>query len=406
MNQRRVVVTGTGVLTNLASQRQELHQAIHQGKNELGPAQKLNHADLEGPLVGEMASFDPRDFLDEKNFRPLNRTALLLTSAAQLALDDSGWNLGMRNEKPVGLVVGTTFCSISTISRFDCRALTDGPKYTSPLDFANTVINAAAGQCAIWHNLRGVNSTVSSGAASSLDALTQAAGLIRTGHEDAVLAGGVEELCVESLLAFQRAGLLWKVSEVSTPIPFQTQKGFALAEGAGLLMLEDLESATNRGATILAEIKGSGSSFCFSTLDDSPTHGWPNGVSRAIKQAIGNAGLEVTDINAISSSANGYGITDGHEWEGIAKTFEHASASIPVGTPKVSTGELMGASGAMQAIDVVGSIEHCIWPQKPGAFVGQRSETQTVGAHRMVDNYLISSVSLDGNCSALVVSRV
>src|SRR6185436_9181211 len=120
-----------------------------------------------------------------------DRTSQLLVSAARLALDDSGWTPARLREESVGLVVGTMFCSLRTISSFDRRSLREGPSYASPLDFANTVINAAAGQTGIWHNLRGVNSTISTGASSSLEAIAYATGLIRNGHQQAILAGGV-----------------------------------------------------------------------------------------------------------------------------------------------------------------------------------------------------------------------
>src|SRR5205085_7794233 len=140
--------------------------------------------------------------------RPLDRTSRLVASAAQLALNDSGWSEALRNQHEVGLVLGTMFCSVRTISEFDRRAVEAGPAYASPLDFSNTVINAAAGQTAILHDLRGVNTTVSTGVTSGLQAIAYAADLIRGGRARALLAGGADELCFESFYGFERAGLL------------------------------------------------------------------------------------------------------------------------------------------------------------------------------------------------------
>src|SRR6185295_14453954 len=135
---------------------------------------------------------------------------LLLVAAGQ-ALERSGLNgqdPAAAAEREVGLVVGTNFCSVRTIAEFDRRGQQLGPSYASPIDFANSVINAAAGQAAIWYGLRGVNSTVSAGEASGLMAISQGADLIAGGRAEALLAGGVEELCFEAMLGFERAGRL------------------------------------------------------------------------------------------------------------------------------------------------------------------------------------------------------
>src|SRR5262249_36934227 len=142
------------------------------------------------------------------NIRPLDRTSQLVAAAAGLALEDSGGAAEMRRTQDVGLGLGTMVCSVHTISEFDRRAVAAGPTYARAMSFANTVINAAAGQTAIWHRLRGVNSTIASGSSSGLQAIAYAAQLIAGGQGTALLAGGAEELCFESFLAFNRAGLL------------------------------------------------------------------------------------------------------------------------------------------------------------------------------------------------------
>src|SRR5262249_12447237 len=160
----------------------------------------------------------------------LDRTSQLVTAAARLALDDSGWTRELRSSVEVGLVLGTMFCGVHTIGEFDRRAVTAGPAYASPLDFANTVINAAAGHTAIWHNLRGVNSTIAGGSASGLQALAHAADLISNGRASVVLAGGVEELCFESFCGFHHAGMLCgsNCKPGEFPIPFDARRnGFA-----------------------------------------------------------------------------------------------------------------------------------------------------------------------------------
>ncbi|HEX5720379.1 MAG TPA: beta-ketoacyl synthase N-terminal-like domain-containing protein, partial [Thermoanaerobaculia bacterium] len=204
----KVVITGAGAICSLAESAGELHDALREGRSGLKPIELFSPNGLGPQRAGEVRPFEPRTWLGDRNLRPVDRTARLLLAAAQQALDASGWTPERRQESEVGLVLGTMYCSIHTISEFDRRNVQLGPSYASPFDFANSVINAAAGQAAIWHRLRGVNSTLSGGEASGLMAIAHAADLIAGGRADALLAGGAEELCFESFLGHHRAGRL------------------------------------------------------------------------------------------------------------------------------------------------------------------------------------------------------
>ena len=189
---RRVVVTGAGAISSLADSAAGLHEALKEGRSGLKPIELFPLNGLGPRQAGEVRPFDPKVWLGERNLRPVDRTARLLLVAAQQALEASGWTPELRTREQAGLVLGTMYCSVRTIAEFDRRAVQAGPSHASPLDFANSVINAAAGQAAIWHGLPGVNSTISAGAASGLLALATATDLIRTGRSGALLAGGVE----------------------------------------------------------------------------------------------------------------------------------------------------------------------------------------------------------------------
>src|SRR5436305_10438680 len=187
---KSVVITGAGVVSSLGDTPARLHEALCEGRSGISPVELFDAAGLGCRLGGEVEGFDARKYLGRRNLRPLDRTSRLVASAAQLTLDASGWTAQMRAESEVGLVLGTMFCSLHTISEFDRRALEAGPTYASPMDFSNTVINAAAGQTAIAHNLRDVNTTISTGVTSGLEAISYATELIRSGRARALLAGG------------------------------------------------------------------------------------------------------------------------------------------------------------------------------------------------------------------------
>src|SRR5581483_9102239 len=201
---RRVVVTGAGVVSPLGDSAAALHAALMVGRCALAPSDLVAGSALH---AGAIAAFDPQRYLGDANFRPLDRTGQLATVAARLALDDAGLDAAAVGAREVGLVLGTTYGSVRTIAEFDRRGIEVGPLYVKPFDFANSVINAAAGQTAIWHQLRGPSSTVACGAASGVAALALAADMIASGRADVVLAGGAEELSFESLVSFARMGL-------------------------------------------------------------------------------------------------------------------------------------------------------------------------------------------------------
>lgn len=405
---RRVAITGAGALSPIADSPVALHGALCAQTSalkeiELFPLDTAGNvagiADLGPRHAGEIRPFEPKDYLGERNLRPVDRTARLLLVAAQQALESSGWTAERRAEHEVGLVLGTTFCSVRTIAEFDRRALQLGPSYASPLDFANSVINAAAGQAAIWHDLRGVNSTVAAGEASGLLALAYAADLIREGRADAVLAGGAEELCFESFVGHHRAGRLGSACTV----PFDARRdGFALAEGAAMLFLEEAESAAARGAHVLAEIRGYGESFA----GDGEEASIADAVARAVRLAVADAGIASADLGVLSLSANGGVRSDRAEALGIAAT---GLADVPATATKAMLGEALGASGAFQAVDLLGLFTDGVLPGVLGFQAGDDGfPLSGVTAQTRTLNHpprfgLLHSVAWDGQCCAVIL---
>jgi len=408
--ERRVVITGIGVISPLGDSPVALHTALCEGRSSLQPITLFNTDGMVCKQAHALASFTPAIYLGKKNLRALDRTSQLVTAAATLALDQSGWSTEMRRQNEVGLVLGTMFCSVHTISEFDRRGLTLGPNYVSPMDFANTVINAAAGQAAIWHDLRGVNSTIAGGITSGLHALAYATELIRSGQATALLAGGAEELCFESFCGFERAGLLCgaRHGAEECPIPFDARRnGFTLGEGTALLMLEDADLATARGAPVLAEIKGHGSAYDLSrgTVSQKAV----DAIARAMRLALQDAQMHPGDIACLSASANGSVLTDRHEAQAVAVVCKGGVSDLPVTAVKSMLGETLGASGAMQTVallaamrdDVLPGIRHLEQVEEDFPLHRVSPYNQRV----QVRNGLINSVGLDGNCCSLVIMQ-
>jgi 3-oxoacyl-[acyl-carrier-protein] synthase II len=406
----RVVITGAGVVSSLGDSSSSLQLSLCSGRRAVRPVELFSTAGLGCPLGGEIPSFNAQKYLRGRNLRPLDRTSRLVTSAAQLALNNSGWSESMRNDEEVGLVLGTMFCSVHTISAFDRRALEVGPAYASPMDFSNTVINAAAGQTAIMHKLRGINSTISTGTTSGLQAIAYATEVIRSGRARALLAGGADELCFESFYGFDRAGLLCRSdrSAGDFPIPFDKRRnGFALGEGAALLMLENAEFARRRGARPLAEITGHGCSYDCSQGEEEETA--VEAIGLAVRRALNDAFAGPHEIDCLSASANGSYAGDRHEAKGVFAGLNGQTRKLPVTAIKSMLGETLGASGPMQAIAMLETMRDGVLPGiKCLEEVDDDFPFELIGPDNREINLeagLINSVGFDGHCCSVVLAR-
>jgi len=407
---RRVVVTGIGLLSPLGKSPAELHEALFAGANGLKEVSLFETDGLWIRRGGEI-DFDPRDFLGQANFRPVDRTGRLAIVATHLALAASGWDEESRAGRELGLALGTTFGSVRTIAEFDRRAVEAGPKYAKPFEFANSVINAAAGQTAIWFGLRGTNSTVAGGAAAGLKALAYATDMVRSGRADVVLAGGAEELCFESFYGYHQTGLLAGAGPPHPqpcPIPFAAARnGFSLGEGAALLVLEEAEAATARGATILAEVLGHASAFDPSRGKDAESAA--AAVGRTVALALADAGCEAASIDVLSTGANGSVVGDRYEAAGLARALGGRSAEVPVLAVKGQLGESLGASGAFQTVALLESMRRGEAPgiagldevEKGLPLASATSESRRLDMRRG----LVHASSFDGSACALVIER-
>ncbi len=405
-----MVVTGVGMLSAVGDSPVALWAAQRQGCSGLAAVEMFDTSSLSTALGAEIRDFAPLEYLGKVNLRPLDRTGRLTVVAAQLALAASGWSVEARAEHELGLVLGTMFGSVHTISEFDVRAQTAGPNYAKPLVFANTVINAAAGQAAIWHGLRGVNSTFTGGTTAGLQAIAQGADLIRSGRAEMLLAGGAEELCFESFCGFDQAGMLAAATngQPACAVPFDGRRnGFAAGEGAALLMLEEASLAERRGATILAEIRGHAS--CYDLSRGQQPESASAALCYAITTALADAGLEPAQIDLVSASANGSPRGDLNEAAGLVAAFGEHAGKLPVMASKSILGETFGAAGALQVVALLGAMLDGLVPSIAGLeeelsrwCLAPLTSPAPVADLRLG---LVDTVGLDGNIAALVLER-
>jgi 3-oxoacyl-[acyl-carrier-protein] synthase II len=401
----RVAITGRGLLCALGDNAGVVHQSLHEGKSGLANVELFETSGLTQPVAGGIKGFDPKTYLGKKNMRPLDRTARIVATTAHLALEDSGWPVEARAGQEIGLVLGTMYGSVHTIAEFDRHAVVEGPSYASPLDFANTVINAAAGQTAIWHGLRGINSTIATGQTSGLRAIAYATSLIESGRSKALLSGGAEELCFQSFISLERAGRL-RVSG-GEPVPFgKDRAGFLPGEGAGLLMLENKDLATRRGARVLGTVEGCGVSFDPQRGNDEEES--VRAAGRAVRAALSAAEIGADAIFGVSTSANGSRL-DELEAKGLAAALGERAKALPVTAIKAGLGETLGGDGGLQAVIGLESLHKGEQPgirglsDRPGGFpfplAGSRPQPL------QGPNLLLYSMGWDGQHCAVVISK-
>ncbi|MEM8961697.1 MAG: beta-ketoacyl synthase N-terminal-like domain-containing protein [Acidobacteriota bacterium] len=384
-----VAIIGSGMISALGDDAGALHDALCDGRNGFSANTTLGDP---APTTGGI-DFDPRAALPGRNFRPLDRTGRLAAVAAGRALEDSAVDAS-----DCGLVLGTLFGGLHTIVGFDHRVVEAGPAYAKPLDFANSVINAAGGQTAIWHGLPGVNSTVAGGATAGLQALGYAADLIRTGRARTLLAGGAEELSPEAWEAFRVAGLLAGDDEVAAPLS-QQSRGLRLAEGAAFLTLQgDVEAERAHGW-----LRGWGSAF--DPQRGEQPESMARALTRAIRAALDDAALETDAIDAVWSGANGTLVGDHAELGAFEAIF--GDAPPPTVAVKTRLGEALGAAGAFQSLDVLasfadGRLAGTAWtdddPTLPESLFATTRE-------QSIDVALLTATGLDGLTCAVVLSR-
>jgi 3-oxoacyl-[acyl-carrier-protein] synthase II len=359
---KKVVITGVGVLSPIGMGRDAYWEALRRGATGVRPITLFDAAPFRMRSAGEIADFDALAYLGKKGLRDLDRSTRLACSAARLALDDSRLEVTEANTRSLGVAIGTTFGSLHSIAQFDRVGLTEGPRFVNPSHFPNTVINSPASQVSIRFTIKGFNTTLSTGFCAGLDALSYAADFIALGRADAVIAGGVEELCEETFRLFHDLGYLSGMSGTE-PVsrPFDAGRdGFVLSEGSAVLVLEEEKHAHSRGADILAVILGSGNAF--DPEADRTFERAGRGLKTAITEALEEARVRPQDVGYVCSCANGTPGLDRMEARVLQEVFGEDARRVPISSIKSMIGETFSASGALAAAAAVGAIRQGFLP--------------------------------------------
>ncbi len=360
---KRVVITGIGLLTCNAKGREDFWDALYYGVSGEKKISLFPTDDFTVKTGGEIRDFNPKQYMGPKGLRSLDRSTKLLVSASKMAVADSRMEITEANTDDIGVSVGTTLGSLKSINDFDETALKEGPRYTNPALFPNTVINAPASQVSIWNNIQGYNATLSTGFTASIDAMRYAYDSIQLNRAQLVYAGGVEEMCSQTFLGFHALQFLsgLKPEEEFINCPFDRRRnGIMFAEAACLLAMEDYHHAKKRQCTIFGEVLGFG--YCFDPYRLNKYNPRATGLKTAIRRALDEAGLNIQDIDYICANANSTPQADKIETEAIKEVFGKQAYAIPISAIKSMVGESFSASGALSVAASLGALSKNFLP--------------------------------------------
>lgn len=348
---RRVVITGMGTVNPLANSVEETWDAVKQGKCGIGPITHFDTADLKVKLAGEVKNFDAAEVIGPKEARRMDVYTQYACAAAKEALADSGLDMEKENADRCGCIVSSGIGGLETICIEHGKGEEKGYSKISPYFIPMTISNMAAGQIAIMYGLKGMCTSVVTACASSNNAIGDSFHRIRDGYEDVMVCGGAEGVVIPLAIGgFQSMKALCTSEDPNrASIPFDKERhGFVMGEGAGILVIEELEHAKKRGAKIYAEIVGYGTN-CDAYHITAPNPEGEGG-AKCMALAVKDAGLEMTDVGYINAHGTSTSLNDAGETLAIKKAFGDHAYKLMVSSTKSMTGHLLGAAGAVEGI--------------------------------------------------------
>ena len=356
--ERRVVVTGIGAITPIGNNASEFWKGLKEGKCGIDTITAFDVSDFKVKLAAEVKGYNPEDYFDKRSARRLDKFAQFAMIAAREAMKDSGMTKENTDFDRVGVFIGSGMGGLDTIEKENRVCFEKGYDKISPMYIPMVISNMATGNVAIDLGLRGESFSIATACASATHSIGEAYRAIKHGYQDAVFTGGTEaSITPTGVAGFTNIKALSQSADKNrASIPFDKERnGFVMGEGAGVLVLEELEHAKKRGAKIYAEIVGYGaSSDAFHITSPAPNG---EGGARAMVNAIKDAKIDAKDITYINAHGTSTHLNDSCETAAIKTALGESSKTVMVSSTKGNTGHLLGAAGAVEAIACVKAIE-------------------------------------------------
>ena len=356
---KRVVITGMGAITPLGNTIESFWYNIRMGTCGIDTITRFDIENFSAKIAAELNDFDPVDYMDKKEAKRMDRYTQYAIAASSMAMNQANIDKEKINSDRFGVIIGSGVGGIETMETQGNVLFTKGPGRVSPFFVPMMIGNMAAGQISITYGAKGPNATIVTACASATNAIGEAYRSIKHGYADVIITGGSEAPITPLALAgfCSMRALSTRNDDPKTACrPFDLNRdGFVMGEGSGIMVLESLEHAVNRGATILAEVVGYGLSADAYHITTPAPEG--EGGARAMRGALADANMAPEDIDYINAHGTSTPYNDKFETAGIKSVFGDYAYKVPVSSTKSMTGHLLGAVGGIEAIIMVKAIE-------------------------------------------------
>ena len=355
---RRVVVTGLGAVTPIGNNVDDFWTSVKAGKIGFDHITKFDTTDYKCHIAAELKDFNPQDFMDRKAAKRMEPFSQYAVAAAKQAIDDSGLDIEKEDPYMVGCAIGSGIGSLQAMERETQKLYEKGPNRVNPLLVPLMICNMAAGNVSIQFGLKGQSINIVTACATGTNTIGEAYRSIQYGEADVMVAGGTEgSVCPIGIAGFTALTALSTVDDpAKCSLPFdKNRSGFVMGEGAGVVILEELEHAKARGAKIYAEVVGYGCSSDAYHITSPQEDG--AGAARAMTNAMSDAGVTPADVKYINAHGTGTHHNDLFETRAIKLAFGDEAANLKINSTKSMIGHLLGAAGAVEFITCVKEIQ-------------------------------------------------
>lgn len=362
--ERRVVITGLGLITPLAIGTEPTWEALCAGKSGVGEITRFDTTQYETKIAAEVKGFNPLDFMSKKEANRSEPFIAYAVAATRQAVDDAGLKINATNGHRVGVLTG---CGLGGLNMLEVTAHTvdtKGPSRVSPFFIPLLIGNMAPGMISIMFGAKGPNSSVATACAAGSHAIGDAYEIVKYGRADAMISGGVESVVTRTCIAgfgAMKALSTRNDDPQRASRPFDRDRdGFVVGEGSGIIILESLENALERGAHIYAEMAGYGMSGDGYHMTSPPPDG--EGAARCMQAALDDAGIKAEQIDYINAHGTSTQLNDLYETRAIKTVFGEAAYKVAISSTKSMTGHLLGGSGGIETVFTALAIERGILP--------------------------------------------
>lgn len=410
MNNRRVVVTGLGAITPIGNNVEDFWKGIKEGRSGIDKITLFDATDFKAKLAGEVKNYNPEEYLDKKSAKRLDRFSQFAVIASKEAMKDSGISEENTDMTKVGAIISSGIGGLNTIEEQNRNLLEKGPDRISPMFIPTAIVNMATGNVAIELGIKGESYAMVTACASATHSIGEAFRTIRHGYQDVMVVGGTEaSITPTGVAGFSNIKALSTTTDkLRASIPFDKERsGFVMGEGAGVLILEELEHAKKRNAKIYAEMIGYGASSDAYHITSPLPDG--EGGARAMINAMKDANITPKDVTYINAHGTSTPLNDKCETSAVKIALGECANTVMVSSTKGHTGHLLGAAGGVEAIACIKAIQDNFVP----ATIGYKEKDEecdldivpNVGRNMEVKIAMSNSLGFGGHNSTVIFKK-